>query len=192
MITGLVVVGLNVKVDDVVKGRTISAVVLVVCDVVVVDDVVDDVVVGTLFTIDPQTELLYIVDGRTENNRENVDLLRDIGTRDIQVGISIVHFKDVMVLEMLTHASLSLSFQCPSPSGNGELSIEDEAVRNLARRDQVVKRLEQMRISHSVDNQGSIHVLNGILHIHPPYRSTDCVSKNEIVLQRVSQLLSTN
>ena len=152
-----------------------------------------DVVVGTLFTIDPQTELIYIVDGRTESTKTTtVDPLREIGTRDVQMGISIVHFKDVVAMHMLKCPSLSLSFQCPSPSDNRELSTEDETARNLARRDEVVNRLEQMRIGHSVDSQGSIHVLNGILHIHPPYRSTDCVSKNEIVLQRVSQLLSTN
>jgi hypothetical protein len=89
------------------------------------------------------------------------------------------------------------------PRGSGDSEVEDEGgdedgdgeaqlLQVQSRKQRVVQQLRRFRVPFTEEREedgGTLHVLQGALRIHPPYGLADCVSANEMVLQRVAQIL---
>ncbi|XP_078052719.1 gem-associated protein 6 [Augochlora pura] len=125
----------------------------------------DSTVSGIVYTVDPVSESIVLLQGCQQNH---LRLVFGHAIKNIEVCSDIVH--ELPTLFMNPQACLLQS-------------TLDE------RKNAVVKMLRENRFP--VKEKENILMIEDVLSIKPPYKPDDCISANSIILGRIQNLLSS-
>ncbi|KAK6636242.1 hypothetical protein RUM43_009900 [Polyplax serrata] len=128
--------------------------------------VTGDVLIGTVYTIDPVSQSIVLTVGNNETSKPTVTVVMKHAIQSMEFALDGKPNLNVILEEILTTGETSTSTKC----------LKAEVKRWLEKN--MIPVIEQADIL-KIDN----------LEIHPPYGPDQCFSGNPIVLLRVQGLL---
>jgi len=131
---------------------------------------------GHVYTIDPVSESVVLVNFQEESSSTNISV--DVVMKDSVLDIEKIHNADEKVKKICS----SLFRE------NVHAEFSESEV--IAKRDKLKSWLEKNRFPVSVSkSDDNVLQISDALMIQPPYTDQSCLSTNEIILYRVQQLI---
>lgn len=137
---------------------------------------------GILHSIDLETRLLYLI---------FVSDFTAVGEQWLEknVTVNVFGFDSIVAIEESTEQTgINFEFDVETRHlsnhnvvSEGEVQQQKEFIQSM---------LSRRRLQYHEAPDGTLIAMNGALRVRPPYRTSDCVSKNEMVLSRVREMLS--